>query len=98
MRFWTLALVLLCCLPAAGQQVQNVPLTIVPRGVAFYPTGNQIVVTSQFGNSVTVLDAGTLAVRSTVASVSSPAGVAVDDSLGLAIVASSRPTRRRSSI
>lgn len=83
-----------CCLlallgvSAFAQQVQQVPVGSVPRGLAFHPARNQLVVGSFGDNSVNVLDLATLRFR-TVTSVATPAGVAVDDELGLAVVTNS---------
>ena len=87
--------ILACCflalvsVSAPAQEAQQIPVGAVPRGVAFYPSGNQLVVGSFADNSVSVLDLGSLELRTLGESVSTAGGVAVDDQLGLAVVANS---------
>ena len=89
MRIFACCFLALVCLSAFAQEAQQIPVGAVPRGVAFYPSGNQLIVSSFANNSVNVLDLGTLELRTVEESVSTAAGVAVDDRLGLAVVANS---------
>ena len=87
--------ILACCflalmgVSAFAQEAQQIPVGAVPRGVAFYPSGNQLIVGSFADNSVSVLDLASLELRTLGESVSTAGGVAVDDQLGLAVVANS---------
>ena len=93
--------ILACCflalvsVSAPAQEAQQIPVGAVPRGVAFYPSGNQLVVGSFADNSVSVLDLSSLELRTLGESVSTAGGVAVDDQLGLAVLANSESTRSR---
>ena len=89
MRIFACCFLALVCVSAFAQEAQQIPVGAVPRGVAFYPSGNQLIVSSFANNSVSVLDLGTLELRTIEESVSTAAGVAVDDQLGLAVVANS---------
>ena len=89
MRIFACCFLALVCLSAFAQEAQQIPVGAVPRGVAFYPSGNQLIVSSFANNSVNVLDLGTLELRTIDESVSTAAGVAVDDQLNLAVVANS---------
>ena len=89
MRIFACCFLALVCLSAFAQEAQQIPVGAVPRGVAFYPSGNQLIVSSFANNSVNVLDLETLKLRTVEESVSTAAGVAVDDRLGLAVVANS---------
>lgn len=88
MRIFSLGLLALITLPAFAQEARQIPAGSVPRGVAFHPPRNQLVVSSFGDNAVNLLDLASFRLR-TVTSVGTPAGVAVDDELGLAVVANS---------
>ncbi len=86
MRIAACCLLALVGVAAFAQEAQQVPLGSVPRGLAFHPARNQLVVSSSGDNAVNVMDLATLRFR-TVTSVPNASGVAVDDELGLAVVA-----------
>ena len=89
MRIFACCFLALVGVSTFAQEAQQIPVGAVPRGVAFYPSGNQLIVGTFADNSVSVLDLGTLELRTIEESVSTAAGVAVDDQLGLAVVANS---------
>ena len=89
MRILACCFLALASVSALAQEAQQIPVGAVPRGVAFYPSGNQLVVGSFANNSVSVLDLASLELRTLGESVSTAGGVAVDDQLGLAVVANS---------
>ncbi len=77
-----------CADVARAQQAQQIPAGSVPRALAYHAPRNQLVVSSSGDNAVLVFDLGNLAQPPrTVTSVNTPAGIAVDDELGLAVVA-----------
>ena len=87
MRIFACCFLALVGVSTFAQEAQQIPVSAVPRGAAFYPSGNQLIVSSFANNSVSVLDLGTPELRTIEESVSTAAGVAVDDQLGLAVVA-----------
>ncbi len=85
------ALLALAGVLAPAQQTQQFPAGSVPRGVAFHAARNQLLVTSFGDNSLLIFDLANLSARPrVVTSLNTPVGVAVDDQLGLAVVANSQ--------